>query len=104
MRPLVLLVLSVAVLGASSALAGKGSRGDDRARLEDARARGAVMPIERLLALLAGEIGGEIVEIELDEDDGRLVYEIYYLDAGGRRHEITVDAASGAVLERDEDD
>ena len=38
------------------------------------------------------------MEIELDDKDDRLYYEIYYLDSGGRRIEIEVDAETGEIL------
>ena len=57
------------------------------------------MPIELLLKTLEEKLKGEIVDIELDDKDGRLYYEIYYLDSEGRRIEIYVDAATGGILE-----
>jgi uncharacterized membrane protein YkoI len=107
MRPLLIILALAASLAAQPAHADKGGRGggdDDRVRVEEARERGAIMPIESLLALLREEVGGEIVEIEVDDDDGHIVYEVYYLDGAGRRHEIKVDAATGAILEGEADD
>lgn len=107
MRPLLIALVLAAAFAAQPALADKGGRGrgdDDRSREEKARGQSGIMPIERLLVLLRDEIGGEIIEIEVDDDDGRIVYEVYYLDDAGRRHEIKVDASSGAILEREGDD
>ncbi len=108
MRPLIVALVFAAAFAAPPALADKGGHGndDDRSRVAKAREHAEIMPIEKLLALLGEKIGGEIVEIEIEIDDehGRVVYEIYYLDAAGRRHEIKIDAASGAILEREADD
>ncbi len=57
-----------------------------------------------IFALVATMTKGEIVEIELDDKDGGLYYEIYYLDSGGRRIEIYVDAATGQILKGKTDD
>ena len=106
MRALFAASVAVLIAGITPALADKGGHGndDDRSRVEKAREHAEIMPIEKLLALLGEKIGGEIVEIEIDDEHGRVVYEIYYLDAAGRRHEIKVDAASGAILGQEADD
>lgn len=106
MRPLIIALVLASAFAAPPALADKGGHGndDDRPRVENAHENAEIMPIEKLLALLGEKIGGEIVEIEIDDDDGRVVYEIYYLDTAGRRHEIKVDASSGAILQREADD
>ncbi len=106
MRPLTVALVLAAAFAAPPALADKGGHGndDDRSRVAKAREHAEIMPIEKLLALLGEKIGGEIVEIEIDDEHGRVVYEIYYLDAAGRRHEIKIDAASGAILGQEADD
>ena len=38
------------------------------------------------LKRLKEKLKGEILEIELDDKDGRLYYEIYYLDSAGPAH------------------
>ena len=105
MRLSVPVLALLAAFAATPALADKGGRrDDDRSRVEEARKRADILPIEGLLALLAKEIDGEIVEIEFEDDEGRGIFEVYYLDAAGRRHEIKVDAVSGAILKREVDD
>jgi uncharacterized membrane protein YkoI len=106
MRRLLILLATIAAFAALPAFADKGGHGDDddRSRVARAREQAEIMPIEKLVALLGEKIGGEIVEIEIEDDHGRLVYEVYYLDASGRRHEVKVDAASGAIIEREADD
>jgi uncharacterized membrane protein YkoI len=39
--------------------------------------------------------GSELVNIALEDEHGIPVYEIYYIDPSGRRHEIRLDARSG---------
>lgn len=106
MRPLIIALALATAVVSQPAFADKVGHGndDDRPRVAKPREHAEIMPIEKLLALLGETIGGEIVEIEVEDDEGRVVYEIYYLDAAGRRHEIKVDAASGAILEREADD
>jgi uncharacterized membrane protein YkoI len=99
------LAIAVATATVSPALAdGKRDRDEER---RDLAGRGqAILPIGELLRRLQSEIDGEFVGIELDDDDddGRAIYEVYYLDTAGRRHELEVDATTGAILDRDVDD
>jgi len=45
-----------------------------------------------------------VLEIELDEDHGRTIYEIELLDEQGRVLELEVDAATGEILQQEYDD
>lgn len=76
------------------------------ARSGERRPPEGVMPIGQMLRLLQERLGGgEIVEIELDDDDDDgFVYEVYYVDARGRRVEIEVDARTGEILKQEVDD
>lgn len=63
-----------------------------------AREQGRVMPLEQLLAQLARQVPGRLLEAELDEEDGLLVYELRWQLADGRRLEIELDARDGRWL------
>ena len=45
---------------------------------------------------------GQVLEVELEQEDGRWVYEVKLLQAGGRLLKLEIDAASGDVLQRRE--
>jgi hypothetical protein len=47
--------------------------------------------------------GSQLLEVELDDDDDRLIYDIQLL-ANGAVRELELDAASGAVLEYELED
>lgn len=100
MRITALALALAAIIAVPSAFAdkGEGGQGETLEKLDEARKQGKIMPIELLMKLLKEKLKGEILEIELDDKDGRLYYEIYYLDSGGRRTEINVDAATGEIL------
>lgn len=72
----------------------------DRARA--AVQAGKVMPLKTLLERLEREHPGQVLEVELEQDDGRWIYEIKLLQPGGRLVKLELDAASGAVLQRKE--
>jgi uncharacterized membrane protein YkoI len=46
---------------------------------------------------------GDILEVDLDEKDGRAVYEFKILSATGRVLEVEVDAVTGAILKLEQD-
>jgi len=109
-RSPLLLLLVVLTAFASIPLA----RGDDddrhgrRARHDHdaARAaveRGEVRPLAWILNELGDRPGGEVVEVEFEEEDGRYVYEFEVITPAGRLEEVVVDAASGRLLEREAD-
>jgi uncharacterized membrane protein YkoI len=72
----------------------------DRARA--AVQAGKVLPLKTLLERLEREHPGQVLEVELEQDDGRWVYEIKLLQPGGRLVKLELDAASGALLQRKE--
>jgi uncharacterized membrane protein YkoI len=102
MRAFVPFLLAALVAVAAPAFADKGD--DDRKTLERARERGDVLPLARIVELLRGQgITGDLLEVELEQEDHGLVYEIYVLGDDGRRLELTVDPATGRILDMERD-
>lgn len=64
---------------------------------------GARLPLARVLAIVRAQASGEVLEVELDKDDGREVYEVAVLTIEDRKIEITLDARTGRIIEREED-
>jgi uncharacterized membrane protein YkoI len=74
----------------------------DRARA--ALGRGEVRPLAQILETVTSEIPGEVVEVELEREQGAWLYELKVIAPDGHVLEVLVDAASGALLEHEEDD
>lgn len=74
----------------------------DRARA--ALSRGEVRPLAEILALVSTAVPGDVVEVELEREHGRWVYELKVIATDGRRLEVLVDAADGMLLAHEEDD
>lgn len=92
--------LLVALGGGGSAL-GRDLEQDDVLRL---REQGAVLPLEQLLQrAFARHPGARLLEVELEEEDGVLVYELELVVAGGTVRELEFDAADGRLLKDEED-
>ncbi len=102
------LVVALCVLMAAAAPAGAdregGRGGDDQERALQARRSGAVLPIEVILDRALKDYPGEIVEIDFDDEDDGFIYEIKVLTRRGIVLEIDVDAATGRILDLEEDD
>jgi uncharacterized membrane protein YkoI len=98
---LTLSVLTAALLAAGAARASGGhdhhyARDHDRARA--ALERGEVRPIGEVLAAAAAAVPGDVVEVELERERGRWVYELKVIAPDGRVIEVLMDAASASVL------
>lgn len=64
----------------------------------------ALVPMSEMLALVQREHPGTVLDAELDRDgQGRWIYEIELRTRRGRILELVLDAATGAVLDRDDD-
>jgi uncharacterized membrane protein YkoI len=88
-----LLAAAVATAGG----AGKPSAADhDRAHA--ARQRGEALPLARILAIVEREVHGRVIEIELERDGGKLLYELELLLPDGRVIEVDIDARSGEFV------
>lgn len=96
LRHLALLALLVPALAAAGRL-----DQDDARRLYRS---GAILPLERVLEVVRGYQPGRVIEVELDEDSRRYVYELEILAPDGRVWELEVDAGTGRLLERKRED
>ncbi|WP_010096339.1 PepSY domain-containing protein [Ornithinibacillus scapharcae] len=54
--------------------------------------------VEKAKEIAVGELGGKVIEIELDEDDGRYEYDLELRTDVGEA-DITLDAVTGEILE-----
>ncbi|WP_138467284.1 PepSY domain-containing protein [Poseidonocella sp. HB161398] len=76
----------------------------DQDRARRALETGAILPLSRILAVVEADTPGRVIEVELEEEDGRLVYEIELVTEDGRLAELEVAAGSGEILDRDYED
>lgn len=88
------LLATVLCLG-GPAVAGDGPE-QDRARR--AVEQGLMLPLRDIIARAQAELGGEVVEAELEDERGVLVYEMKVLTRGGRLVKARYDARTGVRL------
>ena len=74
------------------------SSGQDRARR--ALESGEILPLREILQRVERDTPGQVIEVELEREAGRWLYEIKMLAAGGAIVELEVDARDGSVLRR----
>ncbi len=72
---------------------------DDHDRARRALEAGEILPLSDILATATELHPGRVIEIDLERDDGRWVYELELVTPEGRLYEMEIDAASGEVLE-----
>ncbi len=65
--------------------------------------RGEVLPLGKILAIAQEKVPGDVIEVELENKRGALVYEIKVLTESGRVREIKIDARQGTVLKIEDD-
>lgn len=76
---------------------------DDHERARRAVQSGRALPLAEILQRLDGRLGGEVIEVEFEREDGRYVYEFKVITPAGRLREIYVDALSAEILEIEDD-
>ncbi len=77
-------------------------RSHDRARR--ALQAGEILTMAEIYERARRELPGRILEAELERARGRWIYELKILDPRGRLFELKLDAATGRILAREEED
>ncbi len=79
---------------------------DDDDALEHEQARqaleqGLVRPLEEIIAEARKHVQGDLIEVELEREDGRYIYELEFIQPSGQVIELQLDAKSMAIIEDD---
>ncbi|MCR9149139.1 MAG: PepSY domain-containing protein [Rhodobacteraceae bacterium] len=77
---------------------------DDHDRARRALEAGEVLPLSEILAAVEAAQPGRVIEVELERDDGRWVYELELVAPDGRILEIEIDAATADILDIDREE
>lgn len=101
--PVGALLTLAAITSVAVADQGRGRSGDHDDALAAVEARQA-LPLTRIFEIAQTAVPGEIIEVELDREDGRLIYEVDILTNTGRLRQVEIDARTGEVLEVEDED
>jgi uncharacterized protein YpmB len=73
-------------------------------KVRELKQSGKIMPLEDVIKQVRRDYPGRIIEIELEEEDDRYVYELELVDENGIVWDLEVDASTGQVLKYEQDD
>lgn len=73
---------------------------NDEHTVRQLRETGEILPLETILQKIQAAHPGKVLEVELEEKQSRLVYEIELLDSHGKVWELQVDPRSGDLLDK----
>ena len=65
---------------------------------------GRILPLTEIVERIGREVPGQVLEVELDEEHGAYVYELKILRPDGKVQEMEIDAASGTIVDIEDDD
>lgn len=92
--PLLFLAAALAGLPAAGALAGK----DDHVEARELLRRGEIVPLARVLEVVRQRVPGDVIEVELDRDDGLWRYKVKVLTPAGQVRKLYLDARNANVV------
>lgn len=71
---------------------------DDHDTAHAALSRGDVLALSQILPGLEAQLDARLIDAELEDEHGRLVYELVMITSDGRRIDVLVDAATGEMF------
>ncbi len=71
---------------------------DDHDRVRRAVERGEILPLTDILKHTNKAYPGQLIEAELEDEDGEMVYELVIISEDGRVYKLYYDARNGDLL------
>lgn len=71
---------------------------DDHDRVRRAVERGEILPLTDILKHANKAYPGQLIEAELEDEDGEMIYELVIISEGGRVYKLYYDARNGDLL------
>ncbi len=96
---LLLLAVALAGLPVYSAQAGK----DDHVEARELLQRGEIVPLARILEIVQQRVPGDVIEVELEREDGLWEYKVKVLTPAGNVRKLYLDARNATVLKIKDD-
>ena len=91
-------VLAAFLVAAVTVGAAVPASASDHDRARRAVEEGRILPLKDILARAQGAYPGQVIEAELEDERGMVVYEIKVLTADGRVMKLSYNAATGELL------
>ena len=87
------------LLGLCAPVVARDGMKDDHERARAAVQAGEILPLTVLLERLQRTYPGQVLELELEREDGRWIYEVRLLQPNGQLLRLELDARTAQVLE-----
>lgn len=91
-------------LTASAMISGIAFSESDHQKSRHLVEQGDILPLQQILERLGQERAGRVLEVELENEDDRYIYEIELLGEAGRVWEYEIDASTGEILDREQEE
>lgn len=75
----------------------------DHERARDLLEQGKVLSLDEIMKRTTIGFPGKVLEVELEEEDGLIVYTVEFLDEHGTVMEMVINARSGEIISVEED-
>jgi len=98
------LAASLALFVLAFALLPQSCLADDVDRVRELRSTASILPLSQILSTVEEKYPGTLLEVELEEERGKVIYEMQLLGKDKIVHKIKVDAENGKILSVGEDD
>lgn len=92
------ILAALIVFGPAAAIADGHRHGHDHDRARRAVEEGRILPLKDIIARAETAYPGQLIEAELEEERGVMVYEIKLLTTDGRVMKLHYDARTGELL------
>lgn len=76
---------------------------DDHEQARRLKQAGQIVPLEQIVQKAQQQQPGRVIEVELEMENGRHVYEVELLDEQGKVWEFYFDAATAELLKREQE-
>ena len=77
---------------------------DDFSNIRELVRQGKIYPLEQILDKYLPQYPGRLLDLEVEDEHGRIIYELEILQSDRRVVELKIDAATGRLLEKEIDD
>lgn len=91
-------ILTVAVTLVSQSAAAGSDHDNDHDLARQALEAGQILPLKDILERALSAYPGQMIEVELEHEDGTMIYEIKVLAADGKVWKLYYDARNGELL------
>lgn len=96
--------IGISVIAVMVLLAIGVANGEDNTKAASPATPQTSITIEKAISLAKAAMPGRVIEAEFEEEDGKSVYEVEIVAAGGKTYELEIDAHTGKVLKTEEEE